>query len=127
MGLCVLEDIDKILEKRKVVYEVYFKELSNFVELQAINSNCSQNYAYFAILLESEKQALKVQKALNDNNIFPRRYFHPSLDTLPYVENQMMQTSRDISSRILCLPMFEDLKLYDQMQIINIVKENIRG
>ncbi|MCB0750703.1 MAG: DegT/DnrJ/EryC1/StrS family aminotransferase [Ignavibacteriae bacterium] len=127
MGLCVLEDIDKILEKRKIVYEVYFKELSNFVELQTINSNCSQNYAYFAILLESEKQALKVQKALNDNNIFPRRYFHPSLDTLPYVENQMMQTSRDISSRILCLPMFEDLKLYDQMQIINIVKENIRG
>jgi dTDP-4-amino-4,6-dideoxygalactose transaminase len=75
---------------------------------------------------ESKEQLLKVQKILNENNIFPRRYFYPSLDTLEYIEpKQECHISRDISKRILCLPIYPDLDQKVQNKIIKIVKENI--
>ena len=39
-------------------------------------------------------------------DVRPRRYFYPSLNTLPYVNNQNMPISEDISKRILCLPLY---------------------
>ena len=86
MGLCVLDDIENIKEKRKVVVENYREKLKDLVQFQEQNINASENYSYFPIVLKSEEQLLKVQKALNDENIFPRRYFYPSLDTLKYIE-----------------------------------------
>jgi dTDP-4-amino-4,6-dideoxygalactose transaminase len=96
------------------------------VQFQEQNSNATQNYSYFPIVLEREEQLLKVQKALNDEQIFPRRYFYPSLDTLDYIEpKQECKISRDISKRILCLPAFVELRQDEQEIIINIIKENI--
>ena len=47
----------------------------------------------------------EVRAALLANDISPRQYFKPSLDTVPYVEErQIMEVSRDIASRILVIP-----------------------
>ena len=124
MGLCVLDDIENIKEKRKVVVENYREELKDLVQFQEQNINASENYSYFPIVLKSEEQLLKVQKALNDENIFPRRYFYPSLDTLEYIEpKQECKISRDISKRILCLPIYSELEFENQKKIINIIRK----
>ena len=53
-----------------------------------------------------------VQKKLNAKSIFPRRYFYPSLDELPYIKSENCAVvSRDVASRILCLPLYPELKL----------------
>ena len=45
-----------------------------------------------------------------------------SLDTLPYIESkQICQNSRDVSSRILCLPIFPGLKEEEQQHIIQTI------
>ena len=65
----------------------------------------------------------KFQDALNKGDIFPRRYFSPSLDTLDCVGNQfVMKNSREVVSKILCLPIYPDLKYEEQKSIIEIVK-----
>jgi dTDP-4-amino-4,6-dideoxygalactose transaminase len=46
-----------------------------------------------------------VQKALNEQQIFPRRYFYPSLNTVNYVNSNEMKVSESIASRIICLPL----------------------
>ena len=126
MGLCVLDDIENIKEKRKVVVGNYREELKDLVQFQEQNINASENYSYFPIVLKSEEQLLKVQKALNDENIFPRRYFYPSLDTLEYIEpKQECKISRDISKRILCLPVYVELDFDNQKKIIEILKSSI--
>lgn len=126
MGLCVLDDIEEIKTKRKNISETYKKELKGLVIFQEQNKNASQNYSYFSIVLESEEQLKKIQKALNEEKIFPRRYFYPSLDTLDYIEpKQTMHISRDISRKVLCLPIYAELEMKTQMQIIKIIKENI--
>ena len=126
MGLCVLDDIENIKEKRKVVIKNYRKELKDLVQFQEQNINASENYSYFPIVLKNEEQLLKVQKALNDENIFPRRYFYPSLDTLEYIEpKQECKISRDISKRILCLPVYVELEKDVQEIIIKIIRGNL--
>lgn len=126
MGLCVLDDIEEIKEKRKSVFEFYEKELESFVKFQDKNEDATYNYSYFPVLFKSEEELLRVQKALNEQNIFPRRYFYPSLDTLEYIEpKQKCEISRDISRKILCLPIYSDLEEYIQNKIIDIIKLNM--
>jgi len=126
MGLCVLDDMEQIKQNRKAILETYQTQLDGLVKFQEQNQNATQNYSYFPIVLKDEEQLLKVQKALNEQQIFPRRYFYPSLDTLSYIEpKQYCANSRDIASRILCLPIYADLDENDLNFIIKIVKENI--
>jgi dTDP-4-amino-4,6-dideoxygalactose transaminase len=126
MGLCVLDDIEEIKEKRKDILENYRKELNDLVQFQEQNENATENYSYFPVVFKTEEQLLKVQKALNQKNIFPRRYFYPSLDTLEYIEpKQECKISRDISKRILCLPIYAELEKNIQDTIIKTIKENL--
>lgn len=126
MGLCILDDIEEIKQKRKIISDFYTNELKNLVHFQEINQDATQNYSYFPIIFKSEKQLIKVQKALNENKIFPRRYFYPSLDTLNYIEpKQYMPKSRNISKRILCLPIYSELEREVQITIIDLIKKNL--
>jgi dTDP-4-amino-4,6-dideoxygalactose transaminase len=123
MGLCVLDDMQDLHEKRRIVYEFYKKELEGVVKFQEQNKDSTQNYSYFPIILESEEQLKKIEKALNLKEIYPRRYFYPSLDTLDYIDPaQFCEISRDIANRILCLPMYAEIDSADQKKIIEILK-----
>ena len=126
MGLCILDDIEQIKQKRKMVLDTYKRELRGLVQFQEKNKNATENYSYCPVVFKNEGQLLKVQKALNEQKIFPRRYFYPSLDTLEYIEpKQEMKISRDISKRILCLPIYVDFEKDVQKQVIDIFKENL--
>lgn len=128
MGLCILDEIEIINQKRKDIYAIYEKELSGLIEFQKKNESSTLNYSYFPIILKDEEDTLKVEKELNKKNIFPRRYFYPSLDTLNYIEpKQVMPYSRDISRRILCLPLYPELDKKTQINIISIIKRFFNG
>ncbi len=123
MGLAVLDDISSIVEGRKQIYQHYEESLKDVLVLQEQNPDATRNYSYFPVIFPTEEQLLKVKKTLNDLDIFPRRYFYPSLDTLPYIqEGEAMQVSRHISRHILCLPIFQGLERSIQDTIINVVK-----
>ena len=127
MGLCVLADMDLILEKRKIVASLY-NSLLNLEKLKkpTINENVQYNYAYYPIILESEAIMTKVRNALIKNDIMPRRYFYPSLNTLSfYNTNFQCPVSESISSRILCLPYYPDLEPENINRIANIVNQNL--
>lgn len=123
MGLTVWPYIQEILERRKQQSDIYDSFL-NGVNRQAlrIEEDCSFNYAYYPLIAESESLLLKVKYALEAENIFGRRYFSPSLSTLHYVKYTPTPVSDDISSRILCLPVYHDLTVQDQEKIAGIVK-----
>lgn len=111
MGLAVLPYMKHIVEERKKVVEYYDNHL-NFSHLKKMRLRelTEWNYSYYPIILENEMQLLKVQKTLNNNAVFPRRYFYPSLNTIEYTKGQAMLISESISSRILCLPLYVDLQ-----------------
>ena len=126
MGLCVLDDIQKIKDSRKKIVDNYKISLENLVTFQEQNEQAIENYSYFPVLFKDEEELLKVQKALNDENIFPRRYFYPSLDTLDYIESeQECKISRDVSKRVLCLPLYAELEKKNQDIIIDLIKKTL--
>lgn len=109
MGLCNLKYIDELIEKRKTISDYYSSKLKN-IKRQQINDSASYNYAYYPIILKTEGILEKVVSKLNAKNIFPRRYFYPSLNNLPYISHKnSCPQSEDIAGRILCLPLYHDL------------------
>ncbi|MCX7121194.1 MAG: DegT/DnrJ/EryC1/StrS family aminotransferase [Gammaproteobacteria bacterium] len=124
MGLCILDEVDIIGRQRKEIWKNYVDDLKDIVQFQKFNHYANNNNAYAPILLKDEVELLKVHEALKNNNIIPRRYFYPSLDTLSYiVPRQTMLISRDISRRILCLPIYPGFEYCALKNVIKILVE----
>lgn len=122
VGLANLKYLDKALADRKEKYSRY-KELlgqSTGIAFQKVTSDC--NYSYFPAIFKDEETMLKVTATLNAENIYPRRYFYPSVNTftkiVPYVP---MPMAEDIASRILCLPLHWRMTMEDVEEIAEIV------
>lgn len=112
MGLCNLNYTAAILKKRKEQSEYYNDRLQHLnVKHQQINSHAEFNYAYYPVLFESEKILIKVKHELEQNRIYTRRYFYPTLSKLEYVKKFDTPIADDIAKRILCLPIYHDLSL----------------
>lgn len=124
LGLANLRYVDQVLNKRKDIYQLYYENLKDYVTFQYFNRK-SYNYSYVPVLFKDEGELKKVEHALNENNIFPRRYFYPSLNKLGLFKGEMMPVSENISSRILCLPSYTNLDYEDQFKISSIIKHNI--
>jgi dTDP-4-amino-4,6-dideoxygalactose transaminase len=114
MGLCNYPYITSILNSRKAISEMYDQHISRIglkVKRPFIPEDTDYNYSYYPILFESEEQLMKVRDYLVLNNVYPRRYFYPSLNHLPYLnKNEKFMVADSISSRILCLPLYYDMK-----------------
>ncbi|WP_292471421.1 DegT/DnrJ/EryC1/StrS aminotransferase family protein [Methanolobus sp.] len=123
MGLCVLDEIDIIVEKRAKIWQQYHKELEDFLQIPLLKKNTSNNYSYFPVLFQNEETLLRVKAALNEQKINPRRYFYPSLDTVSYLHlHQNQEISKDIASRVLCLPVYPGLEEFEVQSITDIIK-----
>ncbi len=123
MGLCVLQEMDQILSARREIWEFYDSELRNNFQTQEWNAWGTKNYHYFPVIFSTPDFLISKQKALNENQINTRRYFFPSLDSLPFCEaKERLTNSNNIASRILCLPIYCGLNSSDQKRIIEILK-----
>jgi len=110
MGLCNLNYVDAIVEKRKkdsLYYDDKLKTLK--AKRPKIQEHADYNYSYYTIVFDSEKQLHDSIELLNSNWVYPRRYFYPSLNSLNYVNAQEMKMSESACNRVLCLPLYYDL------------------
>ncbi len=125
MGLTVWPYLEGIFSRRELLYKLYLKHLDSRLSFQKIRLETTYNYSYFPVVFESEAQLLKIVKVLNDHNIFPRRYFYPSLNTLPYLKSDKMPASEALSVKILCLPLYFDLKEEQVKTICGLINKNL--
>lgn len=128
MGLCVLPNVGGIIQRRRLVCETYTSALDGLgIVFSNIPEAYEYNYAYYPVVLRDEAQLLAVKRALNSHNINPRRYFFPSLNTLPFLQvKQSCPVSEDISSRVLCLPLYDSLDEQDVLRISALVREALK-
>lgn len=111
MGLCNLNHIEEILEKRKAICDAYDEALfvpNSIAGLSSLSyrSAATRNYAYYPVFFDAEHDLLRVLKNLESMNIYARRYFHPSLDSsgLGDVSGDC-RNSQSYALRSLCLPL----------------------
>lgn len=124
LGLANLKYFDEVLADRKRKYMRYVDLLKDTpgIRFQKIESD-ETNYSYFPIIFDSEQTLLEAEALLNKSNIYPRRYFYPSVNTYTkIVTYQPTPISEDISKRILCLPLYWMLKDESLDFIANIIR-----
>jgi dTDP-4-amino-4,6-dideoxygalactose transaminase len=120
MGLAVLPYMETILAERKRVVEAYQEVLEeSSLRLLTVRRETDWNYSYFPVVFESEKALFEAEKKLKTNSVTPRRYFYPSLTELPYVRSEHCLKGQVLASKILCLPLYMELKDTVIRKIIN--------
>ncbi|MGS2722712.1 DegT/DnrJ/EryC1/StrS family aminotransferase [Porticoccus sp. GXU_MW_L64] len=128
-GLALLDNIDDIMERRVELQNLYIEELNDYVQLPEWSSNATLNGAYLPVLFASKKESDRVESRLNSERINPRRYFSPSLDTIPQFfeqESVDLAISRSVSMRILCLPLYDGLAHSEVKRICKLIKDVLR-
>lgn len=123
LGLANLKYFSDVLNDRKTKYLLYKKLLSEFDKIKfQIEKYGESNYSYFPIILESEELLIKIESELNSKNIFPRRYFYPSVNTYSALyKHESNHWSENIAKRILCLPLYRNLKIEQIEEICKII------
>ena len=112
MGLCMLGYIDELISNRKQQYLRYQEQLSDTLLFQLLSPQMDiYNYAYCPVLFPDEATLLRVIEVLHQREIFPRRYFYPSLDQVVKPASIVgdLNAAHSIANRILCLPLYNDL------------------
>ena len=67
-----------------------------------------------------------MRRSLEAIGVEARRYFHPSLSTLPYGRTVSHAVSLDAARRVLCLPLWPGLAETDVGRIVETVVDVIR-
>ena len=86
------------------------------------------NYAYFPVVCPDIETRERMIEALNAEDIFPRRYFEPSLNELVFLEDRdrvACPVSELASRTIVCLPLYPDLALTDVDRIGAIIHQSV--
>ena len=117
----------KILQKRKKIWNIYFRNLSNLYQTQTIPKNCNQGYHIFCILFENKRIAQNFIKYMRKNKITVKKHY-TDLSTSPFslkeLRNQKIcKTSKLLSENLIRLPLYNSLKLSDINHIIKTVKK----
>ena len=125
MGLCMLPRVPASIQMRRMICETYDAELRDMgIVLFSAPEHFDYNYSYYPVVFRDEAQLLAVKQVLNSHQINPRRYFFPSLNTLPFLKtHQACTVSEDISSRVLCLPLYDSLEQGSVLQISALIKK----
>jgi dTDP-4-amino-4,6-dideoxygalactose transaminase len=126
MGLAVFDELDFIFSERKKVVDFYLNHL-DFTQISTIKirEKTQWNFSYFPVIFNSEEELLKVQNKLNESEIYPRRYFYPSLNTIDFVKGEAMPISESVALKILCLPLYVGLEKKDLEKITTIINTSL--
>lgn len=127
MGLAMLPRVADMIAERQQLFAQYEAMLEGsglrWLQPQA-QPDVQWNYSYFPLFFHTEAQALQVRSALQAQQVFPRRYFHPSLNTLPfYGAYQPCPVSEQLAATVLCLPFFNGLTIAEQERVIATVRQ----
>ena len=133
LGILQLKYIDQSIQKRKKIVEYYRQNLCGVPGISFFEdiTGVRHNYAYFPIIIDEEefgKSRDEVYDALKKQNIFSRRYFYPLISQFPTyrgldsAQPGNLSIAEDITQKILCLPIYPDLRLDNALDIINVIK-----
>lgn len=113
MGLCLLPAVPDILARRTRCCDLYDAELPwgpHALRRPSQAPGLEWNRAYYPVIFPDHASLQRTLAALAAKEIYPRRYFFPSLTRLPYCPGQTCPIAEDMADRVLCLPLSPDME-----------------
>jgi dTDP-4-amino-4,6-dideoxygalactose transaminase len=131
LGLLQLKYVDVALARRCRIDTIYREQLANVPGITCTPRAGQQvdNYAYFPILVDPEYPLSRdaLYENLREQGIYGRRYFYPLISEFPMYRGlpsarwDNLPVASKVAEQVICLPIYPDLSLDDQNQIIELV------
>jgi len=130
MGICNLKYIEDNIAKRKKVVERYHHHFENIpgIKICSEKPGIKSNYAYFPVLFDKDifgKSRDEVDLKLKANEIYPRKYFYPLVNTMACYNGQFdvneTPVAQKIAENVLTLPLYPDLAMKDVDRICDLI------
>lgn len=125
MGLSLLPGLDDNIRGRERVsriYDAYFPVQG--LRKPTLAQYLDYNYAYYPVVFDNHNRREKALAKLNEAGIFPRRYFSPAVNTLPYMPRRCScPVAEDVARRILCLPLYAELEESVVDRIMQVIRQ----
>ena len=132
MGLANLTVVDEQREHRRVLSERYIDALADLPQLRCIDvrnyPGLEHNYGYFPIIFADPIQRERTVAVLEAEQVYPRRYFEPSLNELPFLDRELRvpcPVSERAARTALCLPLYADLPAEQVDRIASLVRKSL--
>lgn len=132
LGLLQLEHIGEAIRLRREVDRRYREMLRGVPGLQIPlpPAETEWNYAYFPVLIGREFETSRdgLYERLREAGVHARRYFYPLISEqpmyrgLPSAKPANLSVAKEISARILCLPIYPDLSEEDQNRVVKVIR-----
>ena len=137
VGLLQLNYFEQILEARSIVDKQYrqrIDQIDGISYLEPVRQS-RRNFAYFPIFVDSSFPITRDQlyMALREKNIYARRYFYPLISDfemykhIPSASAANLPVATITSSKVICLPLYPELKCEEVDQICDIIRDASRG
>jgi len=137
LGLLQLKHIDKAIARRRQVdahYRTALKDVQGIRLFSPLVTDKS-NYAYFPILVEPDFALSRdeLYQKFKENGIYARRYFYPIVSDFPMYRGLSSATianlpiAKSISNRVICLPIYPDLRDDQVDSIISLLDVGLKG
>jgi dTDP-4-amino-4,6-dideoxygalactose transaminase len=125
-GIESIKGLRSAIEYKHILANWYRESLKSLpIQFQAISEQCYSTYKDFGILVPLKTRE-KVIKALEENSIGYKLYFSPAIHETTYFKKTYPKVSlpvtEDISSRIICLPIHQDISINDIDMIADIIQ-----
>ena len=137
VGLSNLEIIDEQIAKRKLLVKRYLERLQDVPQLKLFcwdDPTVKYNYAYFPVLVNHNAKVDRdtlVSRLLDECGIQTRKYFYPLISDLACYRaahnSDDTPIAKDISARVLTLPLYVELTTEDVDNICDSVRAILIG
>lgn len=133
-GLVQLKHIDQAMAQRQAVDERYRAELAGVtgITIYQHDVHANSNFSYFPILVEADYPLSRdeLYEQLKVHGILSRRYFYPLISNMPMYRGlpsavtAHLPQANALAVKVLCLPIFNELTIAEQKQVIQLIKGN---
>lgn len=129
MGLCNLKHVDRAIARRKMLCEMYERELRDIpgIRMFKTRQGTEWNYGYFPILVSEEYPLSRdeLYDQFKEQGIYTRKYFYPlTSDQNCYKDeyrNVNLACARRLAEKVLTLPVYEELDVENVLYIVNMI------
>jgi dTDP-4-amino-4,6-dideoxygalactose transaminase len=132
LGLLQLKHVGKAIKRRREIDALYRAQLAGIPGIRLLSpaDDTEANQSYFPILVEADyalsRDALYQQ--MKDIGIHGRRYFYPLISEfpmyrgLPSASNALLPVAKDVSSKVICLPIYPALTDDDIVRVAALIR-----
>ena len=131
-GLLQLRHVGASIKMRNQIDSAYREKLKGVKGIRCLWGGAEKisNFAYFPILVEQDYATTRdiLYDKLRANNIYARRYFYPLISDFPMyrglqsAQRENLPVARKVSSSVLCLPIYPDLRMDQVDKIVQLIR-----